>query len=285
MTFRIAQISDSHLSADKPFFVENFERLAGLLRAQGYDLVVNSGDVSLNGTDSVGDVVAAKRLHDAIGLDYRVIAGNHDIGDNQECAKAHHGVTDERHGRFRAVFGDDWWIHDVPGWRLIGLNALVMGGAMAASEAQFDFLAGAATGSGDRAILLFIHKPLYLASRREQVVGGRYLNPAARARLFAALGDRQPKIVASGHVHQARDVVLEGIHHWWAPATAFTVPASHQVTVGDRFIGYVEHTLHDDGSYVSRAVPTPDLAENSIADFPDAYGEIDAMMPRVATAG
>jgi 3',5'-cyclic AMP phosphodiesterase CpdA len=283
MTFRIAQISDSHLSADKPFFVPNFERLAERLGAERYDLVVNSGDVSLNGTDEIDDLVAAKTLHDAIGLSYRVIAGNHDIGDNQECSEVH-GVTDQRRDRFRSVFGDDWWIHDVPGWRLIGLNALVMGGAMAASEAQFDFLAGAAATSGGRSILLFIHKPLYLASRAEQVVGGRYVNPAARGRLFAALGDRRPAIVASGHVHQSRDVVLEGIHHCWAPATAFIVPASHQVTVGERFIGFVEHSLRDDGTYQSRVVPTPELVCNSIADFPDAYGPIDDMMPRVSTA-
>ncbi|MGP8119248.1 MAG: metallophosphoesterase family protein [Xanthobacteraceae bacterium] len=283
MTFRIAQISDTHLSGEKPFFIPNFERVAELLRAEKYDLVVNTGDVSLNGTDNIDDLVAAKKLHDAIGLDYRVIAGNHDIGDNQECAQAH-GVTDERRNRFLSVFGDDWWTHDVPGWRVIGLNALVMAGAMEASNAQFAFLADAAAGSSNRSILLFIHKPLYLASRHEQDVGGRYVNPAARARLFSALGQRQPKIVASGHVHQSRDAVLEGIHHYWAPATAFVVPASHQVTVGERFVGFVEHSLLGDGSYQSRVVPTPGLVCHSIADFPDAYGEIDDMMPRVSPA-
>jgi Icc protein len=280
MTFRIAQISDTHLSGAKPFFNPNFERLAEVLRRENYDLVVNSGDLSLNGTESHDDLVTAKRLHDAIGLDYRVIAGNHDIGDNQECSEAH-GVTDARRDRFRALFGDDWWFHDIPGWRLIGLNALVMGAAMDASDLQYDFLADAAAGSAGRSILLFIHKPLYLASRHEQEVGGRYLNPAARARLFAALGPHQPTIVASGHVHQSRDAVLEGIHHWWAPATAFVVPASHQVTVGERLIGFVEHSLLDDGSYGSRVVETPELVCNSIADFPDAYGAIDEVMPRL----
>ena len=42
MTFRIAQISDTHLSADKPFFVGNFERIGEALRAIPPDLVVNS---------------------------------------------------------------------------------------------------------------------------------------------------------------------------------------------------------------------------------------------------
>jgi hypothetical protein len=33
VTFRIAQISDTHLSAEKPFFVGNFERIGEALRA------------------------------------------------------------------------------------------------------------------------------------------------------------------------------------------------------------------------------------------------------------
>jgi 3',5'-cyclic-AMP phosphodiesterase len=33
VTFRIARISDTHLSAEKPFFVGNFERIGEALRA------------------------------------------------------------------------------------------------------------------------------------------------------------------------------------------------------------------------------------------------------------
>ena len=35
MTVRIAQVSDAHLSADKPFFTGNFERIAEAIRAFG----------------------------------------------------------------------------------------------------------------------------------------------------------------------------------------------------------------------------------------------------------
>jgi 3',5'-cyclic-AMP phosphodiesterase len=35
MTFRIAQISDTHLSDDKPFFVDNFVRIGEALRRAG----------------------------------------------------------------------------------------------------------------------------------------------------------------------------------------------------------------------------------------------------------
>jgi Icc protein len=39
MTFRIAQISDTHLSDTKPFFVDNFVRIGEALRASKPDLV------------------------------------------------------------------------------------------------------------------------------------------------------------------------------------------------------------------------------------------------------
>ena len=51
MTFRIAQISDTHLSDAKPFFVDNFIRIGEALRESRPDLVVNSGDISLDGAD------------------------------------------------------------------------------------------------------------------------------------------------------------------------------------------------------------------------------------------
>ena len=46
MTFRIAQISDTHLSRDKPLFAESFARVAGHIRAHPPDLVINTGDMA-----------------------------------------------------------------------------------------------------------------------------------------------------------------------------------------------------------------------------------------------
>jgi 3',5'-cyclic-AMP phosphodiesterase len=282
MTFRLAQISDSHLSTAKPFFNGNFERLSERLRLEAPDLVVNTGDISLNGAEGISDLEAAKMMHDAIGVPYRVIPGNHDIGDNQ--ASAHQvGVSEERRAQFVSVFGEDWWCLDVPGWRLLGVNALIMGGGLAAADRQLEFIAEAARGAAGRAIMLLIHKPLYLDDPQEQEVGGRYLHPQPRAMLLEALGANKPSLIVCGHVHQYRDVQLEGIHHVWAPATAFVVPAEYQVTVGQRTVGYIEHWLHDDGSHESTMVRPPDLVQHSLEDFPGAYGDI-SQLPRVSAA-
>jgi 3',5'-cyclic AMP phosphodiesterase CpdA len=60
MTFRVAQVSDSHLSRDKPFFVENFHVVAAALAASAPDLVVNTGDVSSDGATVEADLAEAR---------------------------------------------------------------------------------------------------------------------------------------------------------------------------------------------------------------------------------
>jgi hypothetical protein len=159
-----------------------------------------------------------------------------------------------------------------------------MGSELSAAIRQREFIAEAARSAANRSILLFIHKPLYLDTRTEQLEGARFLRPAPRGELFDAFAAREPAIVACGHVHQFRDVRLEGIHHIWAPATSFVVPAEYQVTVGERMIGYVEHALHADGTHDCRVVRMPALACNSLADFPDAYGDFTKLMPKVTVA-
>lgn len=72
MPFRIAHISDTHLSADTPFFVANFQRLATDFAAAPPDLLLNTGDISLNGSEDEADLAEARRLHDRLGLELRI---------------------------------------------------------------------------------------------------------------------------------------------------------------------------------------------------------------------
>ena len=116
MTFRVAQISDSHLSREKPFFVENFNAVAAAVAACAPDLVVNTGDVSLDGATAEGDLAEARRLHEAIGLPTRCIPGNHDVGESHDVPGSTEArISRERRERYLSHFGDDFWLMDVPG--------------------------------------------------------------------------------------------------------------------------------------------------------------------------
>ena len=270
--FRIAQISDTHLSAAKPFFIDNFRRITAAIAAAGCDLLLNSGDISLDGADSEADLADSRRLHDATGLATRYIPGNHDLGDNQELgANGLPVIDDRRRERYLRHFGPDWWSLDVPGWRLLGVNAQLIGGDLEAAAAQDAFIASAVADLGSRALALFIHKPLFDAGPDETLVGGRFLNPLPRRRLFAALGAARPRLVASGHVHQLRDTLVDGVRHVWCPSTGFVLPDERQPTYGIKAVGYAEHRLAPDGTMDSRFVPVRGAPTLNIADFPQAY--------------
>jgi 3',5'-cyclic AMP phosphodiesterase CpdA len=275
MTFRIAQISDTHLSDAKPFFVDNFLRIGEALRASKPDLVLNSGDITLDGASHEGDLAAGRVLHDSLGLPVRFLPGNHDLGDSQDSPGHHESPIDAgRHARYRAHFGADWWSFDVPGWRVLGLNAQLLGSDLAAAALQEAAIAEAASDLGERRLALFLHKPLFDRSPDENEITGRFINPAPRRRLLDRLGPAKPSLMVCGHVHQYRETESAGVRHVWGPSTAFVLPDRIQPRYGIKEVGYVEHTLRPDGTHDSRLVHVPGVVTLDIADFPKVYGPI-----------
>ena len=275
MVFRIAQISDTHLSEEKPFFIENFRRIGAALRADRPDLVLNSGDISLDGAAGEADLAAARALHDALDLPIRYLPGNHDLGDSQDAPAHGEGAIDAAsRDRYLRHFDADFWSFDVPGWRVLGINAQLLGSDLGAAEEQETVIAEAAATLDDRALALFLHKPLFDRDRDETAVTGRFVNPVPRRRLLALLAEAPPALVACGHVHQYRETRADGALHVWATSTAFVIPDVRQPRYGLKEVGYVEHRLHADGSAESRLVQVPGAPTLNIADFPGAYGPL-----------
>jgi len=275
MVFRIAQISDTHLSEEKPFFIENFRRIGAALRADRPDLVLNSGDISLDGAAGEADLAAARALHDALDLPIRYLPGNHDLGDSPDAPAHGEGTIDAvRRERYLRHFGADFWSFDVPGWRVLGINTQLLGSGLEAADEQESVIAEAATTLGARALALFLHKPLFDRDRDETAITGRFVNPLPRLRLLALLAGTPPALVACGHVHQYRETQADGARHVWAASTAFVLPDARQPRYGLKETGYVEHRLHGDGSAESRLVQVPGVPTLNIADFPGAYGRL-----------
>jgi 3',5'-cyclic-AMP phosphodiesterase len=272
MTFRIAQISDTHLSEARPFFVDNFMQVSAALRAARPDLVLNSGDVSLDGASEEADLTASRRLHDALGLPLRFLPGNHDLGDAQETATGGEAPIDSgRRERYVRHFGPDWWSFDVPGWRVLGINALLLGSDLPAAEQQHEEVRDFVAGLGSRKLALFLHKPLFDQTAAESKISNRFLTLAQRGRLSAMLG-AAPALIASGHIHQYRATTADGSHHVWAPSTAFVLPERIQPLYGVKKVGYVEHALESDGAHASRLVEVPGALAIDITTLPRIYG-------------
>lgn len=275
MAFRIAQISDTHLSDDKPFFVDNFVRIGEALRISDPDLVLNTGDISLDGASSESDLAAARALHDGLGLPVQFLPGNHDLGDSQDAPSHGEGAIDAtRRARYLSHFGADWWSIDVPGWRLLGINAQLLGSDLEAARHQDNDVARAIAGLGRRRLALFLHKPLFDRAVDETAITGRFVNPGPRQLLLTLLDGVMPALVACGHVHQFRETWADGVRHVWGTSTAFVIPDSRQPRYGVKEVGYVEHTLEPDGTHASQLVRVPGVPTLDIAGFPAAYGPL-----------
>ena len=278
MSVRIAQISDTHLSPSRPFFRDNFNRVAEHLTDDRPDLIINTGDLALDGADSAEDLVEAKTLHAALGIATMLLPGNHDIGDHPDVAKRQ-PVNAERLQRYRSIIGDDFWTFDLPGWRVVGLNALNVSTGLTGDEAQSDMLATAVAGLGGRSLAVFLHKPWCDQAQDEPLIGSRFMTPAPRQRLNQTLAQISPALVACGHVHQYRNSIIAGTRHIWSPATSFMISDPWQPVFGAKTVGYVEHNFHADGAHDHRLVPLRDLAHHDLKSFPEAYGDITQWGP------
>lgn len=277
MTFVVAHITDSHLSDSKPFFLDNFARVTEHLQAERPDLVINTGDVSLNGADLREDLETARRLHDAIGIETLLIPGNHDVGDDPLVARKQ-PANAERRQRWLDVFGTERFVRDVPGWRLLGINALILGTDLPGAFEQNEAIADAVRTLGDRTLALFLHKPLFIDSPADKEVGGHTVNPGARGQLMALLGSVTPSLVCAGHLHEYRQAMSGAMRQVWAPATSFTIPdwfiAPHG---GIHTVGFVRLALEEDGRFDVHYVLAPGMQELNLEDFPAAYGDLKAV--------
>jgi 3',5'-cyclic AMP phosphodiesterase CpdA len=267
--FRVVQISDTHLSRHRPWFVPNFQALVRIVSVLQPDLVVNTGDISFDGSDVEDDLAFARTCHAGLDVPLRAIPGNHDVGDNPWQPDVAQPITEPRLFRYRRHFGQDHWLLETGPWVLIGLNVQLFGSGLAAEAEQWAFLVSAACRAGGRPIALFVHKPLFHEHPDEAEVNHRYVPPEHRRRLMDLLG-ASVRVVASGHVHQHRLRRICDVDHCWAPSTAFVLPDHRQPRLGTKHVGYVDYAFGEDRVEI-RVVEPPELTNHDLDDFPDAY--------------
>lgn len=250
--FRITQISDTHLTRRLQKLTDNFHRVSDHIDATRPDLVINSGDLAFDAPTSRDDLVFARSLHDALPVPCRHLPGNHDIGDNPVSSgpAPKQPATEQERQNFLAVIGEDRWRFDEAGWCFIGLNSLILNTGLDSEAEQFDWLASELARTGGRPVALFLHKPLFLATPADPELAAsaiRYVPTGPRTRLMEMLGTVDWRLVASGHVHQRRDLTFGHTRHIWAPSTGFVLPERIQEVIGSKETGLVEYRFRPDG--------------------------------------
>jgi 3',5'-cyclic AMP phosphodiesterase CpdA len=277
---RVTVVSDSHLSERTPEASANWRAAVDHIAAAPPDAVVHAGDISTDGARLPADLDFARRALDEMeraGVRLFALPGNHDVGENPYGPGSPGGdggdgpdeyplVSPERLARYRDAFGPDRWVVDVGDWRLVGLDALLLGSGLPDEDDQWGWLSSAL--SGPRHVALFLHKPLVdPPDRPDPSSPGRYVVPAARQRLARVLGEAgSVRAVVSGHVHQFRTHAENGLAHVWAPTTWAVLPDRIQPVLGAKACGIVELSLGSDGTVGVNLRRPADLAHWVIAD-------------------
>jgi predicted MPP superfamily phosphohydrolase len=77
---RIVQVSDTHVSHKRAYFVDNWNVFVDEMRHDPPYLIVHSGDVSFDGAADEDDIAFARAEKDRLSVPWLAIPGNHDIG-------------------------------------------------------------------------------------------------------------------------------------------------------------------------------------------------------------
>jgi alkaline phosphatase D len=245
---RVLQVSDTHLSPRNGLFRENLDLIRRAVAEAPPDLVVATGDLSLDGADREEDLELAAALHRAFPAPLLMLPGNHDIGSDIRLAKRQ-PVGDARLDRWRRHCGPGFGVVDLPGWRVVGLNSEVMGTGHPEEAAQAGFVAAAAAEAGARRIALFLHRPPFLADPAEAGFDPWCIAPEGRAALAPLLDHPGLRLVASGHIHLHHRFARGAVAHVWAPPLSFVLAPDLQPGLpGARRCGALLHHLRADAA-------------------------------------
>ena len=249
---KIVQITDTHFSPTKPHFNGNWEPLASWIEQSGADLVVHTGDLSVDGADKDDDIAFCMDLMREVSAPMLLVPGNHDVGHLPGSLQP---VNAGRLERWRRLVGPDYWMEDAGSWRLIGLDSLLMGFDDAEDEAQFEWLRSALESRGGRRVALFAHKPLFVDAPGEGDTGYWSVRPAQRQRLYDLIAAHDVALFASGHLHRAWQGKYENTSLVWGPSAAFVVGDMERDMPGERLLGAVIHQFgHQFGDTVASEI-------------------------------
>ena len=269
-------VSDTHLSPRAPEAGANWEAVLRHVTAAAPDLVIHLGDLSMDGCHDPADLRHARRQLDRLPVPWHAVPGNHDIGDNPwPGAPEGIAVDDDRLQRWLDIVGPDHWSLTVKGWTLLGINAQLAGTGLAAEASQWSWLEQEMSdhSTSSQPVALITHKPV-AATEAEMAAAPsyRFLPSPARQRIARLTADKPPALVLSGHVHQHRQLHLDGLDHLWVPTTWAVLPDDAQPVLGAKRCGIVSLELGGSAPVQPEFIEPDGIAQLTIReDLPDPY--------------
>ena len=118
-----------------------------------------------------------------------------------------------------------------------------------------------------------MHKPLAAAEAELAAAPSyRFLPATARQRIADLFGEKPPALVLSGHVHQHRQLRLDGTDHLWVPTTWAVLPDEAQPVLGRKQSGMLSLEFRGSSLPQSEFIEPAGLKQLTIVrDLPDPY--------------
>jgi 3',5'-cyclic AMP phosphodiesterase CpdA len=280
---RIVQVSDTHVSRKRAYFVDNWDVFIDEMRRVPPDLIVHSGDVSFDGAAEDDDVAFARSEKNRLPAPWVAIPGNHDTGESPLAIRLQQPIDAERMARWQRHYGPSRWCRDIGSWRLIGIDTALLGSGDQEEEAQDDFLERSLVDRSGRSVMLFQHLPPFENDAEDTAFTAAAVPHAPRVRLLETCVRHGVTVIACGHLHVYRQMHFRGIQIVWAPATSFfNIVEKQQRGLGVPRAGYIEWSLR--GRAIShRLVEPPLMITHDVGAWNAAMGSTTKLPPRPLT--
>jgi 3',5'-cyclic AMP phosphodiesterase CpdA len=277
---RIVQVSDTHVSRKRAYFVDNWNVFVDEMRCAPPNLIVHSGDVSFDGAADEDDLEFSRSEKDRLPVPWLAIPGNHDIGESPLAIRPQQPINAERMSRWRRHYGPSRWCEDVGAWRLIGIDTALLGSADPEEEAQHDFLERALKERSGVPVMLFQHLPPFENDADDPGFTAAAVPYVPRMRLLETCVKHGVTVIACGHLHVYREIWYRGIQIVRAPATSFfNIVDKQQRGLMVPRAGYIEWFLK--GRAVShRLVEPPLMITHDVGVWNSAMGSTTKLPPR-----
>ncbi len=234
-TITVAQITDSHLKREPGVGDgspdEMFRRAVELVAGVSPDVLLLTGDIADDGSPEVYERVA--QIVSDLGVPVLATAGNH---DDPAAVAAVFGASDEL---------------SIGGWRVLLVDTTIP--ATEHGRVETTDVMRRLGPDKDVPTLLALHHPPIATSTHP------WMRLDGGAELAAALTSRgDVRVVVSGHLHEAFNVVLGGVSYIGCSSSFYSIKhRNKQFILDNGHVGALVLTLARDGDFKWQRLPDP----------------------------
>lgn len=236
--FEFVVVADTHFMLDpggrkvefnsRRLQTPRVEAALRMIAALEADFVVHLGDLVQEFPEreafgqAMDEAVAQLRR---CGVQPRLVAGNHDVGDKPDPTMPTEPVTPDSLADYHERFGSSWYGFDRHGCHFAVLNSQILNTGLPDERAQRAWLENDLAEHASERLFLFLHLPPYLWDAEEPSLG-HYdnLGEPARGWLLDLIRRYEVELLFAAHVHFAFFDRVGKTRYWVAGSTSFTRP-------------------------------------------------------------